>query len=61
MSSYYLCERCSRNRGYPKRARCCRYKYCDCEVRGDVRMPVMHDGVERPTDLCRDYEQKEDA
>lgn len=61
MSNFYLCHLCRRERGRPDRARCCWYKYCDCEVRGDVRMPVMHDGVELPTDLCEIYEPKEGA
>lgn len=57
MSSYYLCETCASNLGYPDRARVCWYKYCDCRVHGDMRMLVMSDAFERPTDLCGDYER----
>lgn len=59
MSNYYLCETCARNRGYPTRERICWYKYCDCELHGDMRMLVMSDAWERPTDLCEHYEREE--
>ena len=61
MSNFYLCPLCAHGKGSAKRERSCWYKYCDCEVHGDVRMPVMHDGVETPFELCADFEPKEGA
>lgn len=60
MSSYYLCETCAINKGYPDRTRLCWYKYCDCQVYGVMRMLVMSDAWERPTDLCERYEREVD-
>lgn len=57
MSSYYLCETCEKRIGTPK-DRVCLYKYAYCTEHGEVRMPVMSDARERPTDLCVDYEPK---
>lgn len=55
MSSYYLCDSCKRrNRSYPCPRSVGTYA---CEVRGIVRDVVMHDGIERPGDLCGHYER----
>lgn len=58
MSNCYLCDTCAQRIGTPK-DRVCWYKYADCSALGIVRMPVVHDGIERPTDLCEHYRDKE--
>lgn len=58
MSNYYLCETCDHRVISCPKDRVCWYKYAECAVLGIVRMPVMHDGIECPTDLCEHYERK---
>lgn len=58
MSSCYLCDTCKRNLGVPSIEGVRQYGACDCEIDGEMAMLVMHDGIERPTDLCEHYAPK---
>ena len=54
MSSYYLCDECARKA----------FEWSPsevfCSAKDDaVRKLVMHDGIERPKDLCEHYEREE--
>lgn len=56
MSSYYLCDYCRNN------AIDVWLETCHCRAKGmeHVGKKVMHGGIENPTDVCKDYEPKED-
>ena len=57
MSNSYLCESCVNRIGSCPKNRVCWYKYADCAVRGIVKMPVMHDGIDNAADQCDDYDR----
>ncbi len=57
MSNYYLCETCAHHglRASPSGM----WVFHRCEKLQKIARPlVMHDGIERPTDLCEHYERK---
>ena len=52
MSNFYLCDYCDN----------CKQLWAwanevDCKAGHDTAK-VMHDGIEKPTDVCKDYEPK---
>ncbi len=55
ISSYYLCDYCDNN------AIDVWLETCHCGARGmeHVVKKVMHDGIEKPTDVCEHYEPRE--
>lgn len=55
MSCYYLCDYCANKAGdsyFRANAVKC-WKHPD-----NVPKKVMHDGVEKPTDVCEEYERR---
>lgn len=59
MSSYYLCETCAKHYvDAPPKYPFIEFHICAALGR-EIGMLIMHDGIERPTDLCGHYEREE--
>ena len=53
MSSYYLCDYCRKKiKDFGTDVLCQHTWPC-------APKKVMHDGIERPTDVCKDYERRD--
>ena len=54
MSNFFLCDYCANQHTKGNQ-----YEWTEMCDAGEIEPKVMHNGIEKPTDVCEHYEPKE--